>query len=158
MITGHLQERSFANWALDPTDAVAVAHMNECEACRKEAVDFRNSVAAFRQALVEAGEARPLAWTAPGAREFRPRRESFTLEILTWAPRLVLASLVVAFAIFTYRPKPATPPAAARVDDQALMVQIEEDLSRPAPQALAAAEVSWTDTNPTSDTNQEVEH
>ncbi len=158
MITGHLQDRTFANWAMDPTDAVAVVHLNECESCRKEAVEFRDSLGAFREALVAASESCTLKWVGPDGREFEPRRESLTLEILTWAPRLVLATLVVALALVTFRPKPVAPPPAANVDDQALMTQIEQDLSRPAPQALAAAEVSWNDSNQASDTNPKAEH
>lgn len=158
MIIGHLNDRMFANWALDPTDAVAVAHLNDCEACRKEAVDFSGKLAAFREALAAASESSTLKWVEPDARQSEPRRESLGLEILIWAPRLVLATLVVALALMSFRPKPVAPPPAAHVDDQALMTQIEEDLSRPAPQALAAAEVSWTDTNQASDTNQKAEH
>lgn len=158
MMTGHLDERTFSNWALDPTDAVAVAHMNECEACRKEAVDFRSRVTGFREALGAASEARPLEAVRPDARDLEPQRSSLGLEILTWAPRLVLATLVLGFAMMSFRPKPIATPPAAHVDDQALMTEIEEDLSRPAPEALAAAEVSWTDTNQASDTNQKAEH
>ena len=154
MITGHLQERTFASWALDPTDAVAVAHLNECDACRKEAVDFRGSITAFREALLAAGEGRRLEWTAPVPRKPESRNDSVPLAILTWAPRLVLATLVVAFAIITHLPKPVAPPAPAQTDDQALMLRVEEDLDRSAPQALAPAEFIVSEANQTGGTNQ----
>jgi len=152
MITGHLQERTFANWVLDPTDAVAVAHLNECDACRKEAVDFRRRLGAFREAILVAGEERRLDWTAPAEAKARP--SSFPLTLLTWAPRLVLATLVVAFAIATFRPTPVAPPVPAQSDDQALLLSVDEALSRSAPRALAPAEYMVYQANQSGNTNE----
>ncbi len=156
MIIGHLQERSFADWAMDPTDALAVAHLNQCEACRKEAVDFRNRIAAFREALFVAGDERRLAWAAPAAPELRWMAISDAVR--KWVPRLVMATLVVAFAMVTYRPRPVAPPPSTEVDDQTLMMHIDEDLSRPAPEALAPAEVAWSETDETPATNRKAGH
>ncbi len=152
MIAGHLQDRSFASWALDSTDGVAVAHLNQCDACRKEAVDFRRQISAFREALLAAGEGRRLEWTAPAP------GVSVPLAILTWAPRLVLATLILAFAILVYRPSPAPPPVQTGLDDQALMLSVEEDLNRSAPQALAPADIAWSEIKEMNGSNQKAEH
>jgi hypothetical protein len=158
MIAGHLQDRTFARWALDPTDAVAVAHLNQCDVCRKEAVDFRGQISAFREALLATGEGRRLEWTAPAPGVSVVRHISVPLAILTWAPRLVLATLVLAFAILVYRPRPAPPPVQTGLDDQALMLSVEEDLNRSAPQALAPADIGWSETKDMTGSNQKAEH
>ncbi|MGE5325489.1 MAG: hypothetical protein ACM3NO_00505, partial [Deltaproteobacteria bacterium] len=154
MITGHLQERTFASWAHDPTDALAVAHLSECEACRKEAVDFRRKLTAFREAIVALGEERPLEWSVPS--DAQARRSLLPLAIMTWAPRLVLATLVLAFAILTFRPKPAPPPAPTPSDDQALLLSVDEALSRSVPKALAPVEYMVSEANQSGDTNENV--
>jgi hypothetical protein len=154
MIARHLQERQFANWVLDPTDGVAVAHLNECDACRKEAVDFRGSIAAFREALLTAGEGRRLEWKAPAPGKPETRDFSMPLAVLTWAPRLVLATLVLAVTIMTYMPNPAAPPAPAQTDDQALLLSVDEALNRSVPQALAPAEFIVAEANQSGGTNQ----
>jgi predicted anti-sigma-YlaC factor YlaD len=154
MITGHLQDRTFASWANDPTDAVATAHLNECEACRKEAVDFRGKLSAFREAILEAGEARRLDWTIPAEAETRP--SPLRLAILTWAPRLVLTTMLVLFAFLSFRPKPVAPPSPAQSDDQALLLSVDESLSRSVPKALAPVEYMVSEANQSSDTDQNV--
>lgn len=152
MMIGHLQERTFASWALDPTDAVAVAHLNECDACRREAVDFRSRLTAFREALLVAGDQRRLEWAAPV--ESETRHISLPLAILTWAPRVVLATILLAFAIVTYRPKPVAPPVSADANDEALLLSINDDLNRNVPKALAPAEFIVSEANESGGTNQ----
>lgn len=152
MMTGHLQERTFASWVHDPTDAVAVAHMNECDACRREAVDFRRRLTSFREAILAAGEARRLEWAAPA--EAEARSPSMLLTILTWTPRLVLTTLVLAFAIVTFRPRPVAPPIPTQSDDRALLLSVDESLSRSAPKALAPAEYMVSEANQSGDTNE----
>lgn len=151
MITGHLQERTFASWAHDPTDAVAVAHLNECDACRREAVDFRRRLTAFREAILVAGEARRLGWAAPAEAGARP--SSLLLTILTWAPRLALATLAFAFAIVGFRPRPVAP-VPTQPDDQALLLSVDESLSRSAPKALAPVEYMVSEANQSGETNE----
>jgi anti-sigma factor RsiW len=155
MIIGHLQERTFANWALDPTDAIASAHLDQCEACRREMVEFRRKLATFRESLFAVSESQSLTWTAPAQSEVR--RHSFSNVILTWGPRVVLATLLLAFAIVTHRPRPAVAPVSSDASDQALLLSINDDLSRSVPEALAPAEVLVSQTNSRASANQEAE-
>jgi hypothetical protein len=151
MITGHLQERTFANWALDPTDAVAIAHLDQCEACRREAVEFRRKLVTFRESLFAVSESQRLTWAAPAQSEVR--RHSFSNVILTWAPRVVLATLLLAFAIATHRSRPAVAPVSSDASDQALLLSINEDLDRSVPEALTPAEILVSETNEFGSTN-----
>ena len=145
MTIGHLEERTFANWALDPTDENAVAHLNECDTCRKEAVEFRSDLATFREALVTASERQLPSWTAPVADEMPGIR--FPGIVHRWAPRVALAALLLTAAMVLHRPRPAVVTSANDVSDQVLLLSINDDLNRTAPEALAPAEVFLSQTN-----------
>lgn len=145
MTIGHFQERTFAKWALDPTDADAVTHLNECEACRKEALDFRRNVATFREALIIASERQLPGWTAPVPDEILS--STFPGIARRWAPRAALAALLLAAAMVLQSPQPAVVPTTNDASDQALLLSINDDLSRSVPEALAPADVLLSQAN-----------
>jgi hypothetical protein len=137
---GHLQENQFAGWVMGENDESALSHLEGCGDCRREAMDFRDQLAAFRQAIFAAGEERHIRWTMPVTES--EKRSPALVQIIRWAPRAAFAALVLGLALTvgTHRRASVEQPEAMDAADNALLVDIESDLSRSAPAALAPAE------------------
>ena len=137
----HVEDAEFAAWLVGEEDQVTLEHLDSCDACRREAVDFRRALGAFRDALRNAAEERRIAWAPPAQAVAGTARRWLSAEaFLRWAPRAALAASVLAAALVMRSPRPAAPPASTDAADNALLLEIDADLSRQAPAALAPAE------------------
>lgn len=137
-MTTHLSDTALAEWLEGEGDSAAIEHLEACEPCRKEAVDFRGKLGAFRAALFAEGERRQLQWTRPAEAPATWRPAWGT--ILAWSARAALAACVLAAVLWMRSPRPAPAPAPSDAADNALLENIQNDLSRQAPQALEPAE------------------
>ena len=137
-MTTHLSDIALAEWLQGEEDSAALEHLEACEACRKEAVDFRGKLGAFREAFVADSEAREFKWARPADKPatWRPAWSA----LLVWSARAALAACVLAAVLWMRSPKPAPAPAPSDAADNALLERIQADLSRQAPQALEPAE------------------
>lgn len=137
-MTMHLEDRKLAQWLEGEADAAPLEHLEACEPCRKEAVDFRRSLTAFREAIFAEGKAREFRWTPPA--EAPAARRPAWGTVLAWSLRAALAACVLAAVLWMRPPKPAPAPAASDAADDALLQKIQSDLSQQAPDALQPAE------------------
>lgn len=150
MSNGHLKDSVFAAWALDPGHENAIGHLEVCDECRREAVDFRQAMGALREGLHRTAEGRELSWMRPA------KSEDSSLEHGEWRllPRMVsVATLALILVLVTLAPRvPAPAPQAAASDtaDNELLLQIQQDLNRRAPEALAPAEMLFADAGMTT--------
>lgn len=156
MKNNHLDDKAFAAWALDPRHDSTAEHFEFCSECRAEAVEFRQSMTAFRGALERAADDRQMRWALPAAGERRTTGsgpESWRL-----LPRLIpvtfLAVILLAVTLATRTPKPA-PQASSAIAAGVLMNQVNNDLNQRTPEALAPAETLLADmvANPGSETS-----
>jgi hypothetical protein len=142
----------------DPASPLAQAHLAACPLCRDELATLRSSLTNFRLAATNLS----LLHTPP-----RPtvgntiHRSFFTLPHAIWAAGLASVLAVSAVTVSTlHRPTPATPhiataPAAEPVSDEALLQDIDSDLSTSVPPSLqpldttpaAASETTTTSTS-----------
>lgn len=144
----HLGDSAFAAWALDAGEREALDHLSACGECRKEAVDLRRRLAAFREAIHAAGERTEVEWRGQAAEEGVARKSAPRRALLRWVPATGLAAIALVVALVTRAPKRAPPPASNDAADNALLLAIQSDLSRQAPAALAPAETLVARANP----------
>jgi hypothetical protein len=147
MKSRHLEDSVFAAWALDPGHEVAIEHFEVCGECRREAVNFRRATGAMRDGLHRAAEARKLRGTLPlenQAQDAGPERAEWRV-----LPRLIsvatLGVILVLVVLSPRAPTPAPQPAVNDAADNTLLIQIQRDLNRQAPEALAPAEMLFAD-------------
>lgn len=154
-MTTHLENAAWAAWLSGEENPATSKHLDACGACAEESRGLRGSVKAFREALFNAGEMHPIAWTRPA----EARAEAHWRPMLQrWAPRLALAACVLAAVLLMHAPQPAPAPVSSDAADNALLQSIQNDLSRQVPTALAPAESlvaqMTEDTNDTQGGNQ----
>jgi hypothetical protein len=138
-MTTHLSDIALAQWLEGQEDSAALQHLEACAACRKEAVDFRGKIGAFREALFTEGEEKEFTWVRP-AEEPATWRPAWGI-VLAWSARAALAACLLAAVLWMGSPRPAPPAASSDAADNALLERIQADLSRQAPEALEPAEL-----------------
>jgi hypothetical protein len=151
----HLNDTNLTAWLLGGDDLKVWEHLEACPPCRKEAVELRERLQAFSEAIQTAGETREIKWVQPA--EGSTERKVSAGVILTWAARAALAACVLAMALLIHAPRPAAPAAAGDAADNALLEKIQADLDRQAPQALEPAESLLAQMTVTDSSNPDVE-
>ncbi len=147
MKSGHWNDKTFAAWALDPTREGANHHLEVCSQCRSEAEEFRRAAAAFSDGLHRAAQVRSLE----RGRQAGVEAERSVPDPGQWhlLPRLIpvltLALILLAVAIAPRAPRPVSQPAANAAADNALLIDIQRDLNRQAPEALAPAQMLFAE-------------
>jgi hypothetical protein len=149
MSAEHINDQLFTNWAIDPAEPEAVRHLSDCESCRKEAVSFRRLVAGFRDGLVQVSESSAIAlpWIEPAKSVYEVEKSWTIRRAWRLVPALVLAAIALVASLMIKSPQPAAPPHSPWNDaaDNALLMQIQEDVSQQVPQALAPADPFYAD-------------
>ena len=140
----HLTDEQLSDWlAGEPTSETAV-HLRQCESCQREAAALRDDISryaiAVRRHAANAQESRMKRTPAPA--------RDLTFHRLRWAGATALALLLGAQTVWMLRPHAPTPapqsaahtaqPAAAQtISDDELLEEVNNDLNRDVPQALA---------------------
>ncbi len=141
-MTEHLTDEQMAEWLAGGSgDAAAQQHLAECRECSDEMSLMRSGVAGFAALVHEEAQRRPLRQVAvPAARTARHT------PALVWAAALAL--LVVATWMFRWTPTAPQPSAIAQASgEDTLLLEIQEDLNREVPDALAPALVLTAERN-----------
>lgn len=137
MTTAHMENSAWAAWLAGEENAAAREHLAACDACAQEAADLRGNLAAFRESLHAASQAREFAWARP--LEDRAAA-SWSSLLLHWVPRAALAACLLAAVILMHAPRPTPPAVSSDAADNALLESIQNDLNQQVPTALAPAE------------------
>jgi hypothetical protein len=151
----HLEDFAMAAWLAGEEDAAALAHLEACTPCRKEAVDLRERLKKFSEAVHAAGDAREIRWVQP-AEAAAVQRISPGV-VLAWTVRGALAACVLVLALLMNAPRPSAPAPSSDAADNALLQAIQSDLNQRAPQALAPAELLLAQMTVSENSNGELE-
>ena len=136
-MNNHLSDDQFTDWVLGTRDESVLRHLETCEACLAEAEELRRSIARFRDSVHVIAQRDQRYWQNQqlkilgqvSARDWYP---------LHWAWALAMV-VVLIVAIFLTR-TPNTPQNYPSEDaDKALLQEVQGDLGREVPQALAPA-------------------
>jgi hypothetical protein len=136
-MNNHLSEDQIAEWVLGTRDEIVLRHLETCKVCSGEAEELLRSISSFRESIHAAAEREPSFWRNQqlALHERVAARNWYPLH-WAWAAAMVMVLIV---AIFLTR-APNTPQNYASEDaDKALLQEVQGDLTREVPQALAPA-------------------
>ena len=136
-MNNHLSEDQITEWALGARDELVIRHLETCKACSVEAEELLGALSGFRNSVRAVAEREESFWGRQqlAVRERISGRDWYPLH-WAWAAAMVMVLIVAIF--LTRTPKP--PQNYASEDaDKALLQEVQGDLGRGVPQALAPA-------------------
>lgn len=136
-MNAHLSEDQVTEFMLGTSDEVARRHLETCGACCLEVEELRRAVCDFRDSVHAAAERDQNFWSRQQI-ELRSQISASDWSFLHWVWVAAMVMVLIA-AIFLARPRNLAPLSATEDADKALLQQVQGDLGRDVPQALAPA-------------------
>jgi hypothetical protein len=136
-VNNHLSEDQITEWVLGASDEYVLRHLETCDACSVEAEGLRRTIASFRDSIHVTAQRDPSFWRSQqlAIRQQVSARDWYPLH---WAWAVAMVMILITAVFLTRRPN--TPPNHASEDaDNALLQEVQVDLGREVPQALAPA-------------------
>ena len=136
-MNNHLSEDQITEWVLGTSGEFVLRHLETCPACSVEAEELRRTISNFRDSVHTTAQRDQSFWRNQqlALRERVSARDWYPLH-WAWAAAMVM---VLIAAIFLTR-APNTPQNYASEDaDKALLQEVQGDLAREVPEALAPA-------------------
>jgi predicted anti-sigma-YlaC factor YlaD len=133
MNSNHLSAWEQEEYVLDQRTPQMLRHLAECAQCRAAVAQLEHGVGVYRKAAVE--------WSAESLaarpQQFITARRQPVLS-LRWAMAAIVPIVLVLIALLPFRvsnPRPAQP-AAAQISDDALLDQVDEQISAAVPSSM----------------------
>lgn len=138
-MNAHLQDQQLADWILGTRDPEAARHVTHCDACRTSIDDLDSYISDYRDTIASETDRDQIFWSQQataihnrlGARRFTP--------VLRWACATMMMLVVSAMFLVTRMPLPQQQVATSDSADDVLLQQVENDVAREYPIALAPA-------------------
>jgi anti-sigma factor RsiW len=133
MKTNHLSPWEQDEYVLGQRTPEMLRHLTECAGCRAAVTRLEHGVAIFRSAAVE--------WSseclATRPQQLNTARRGFPVLALRWAVAAVLPVLLLVFALVSFHPSSPRPvQRAADISDDALLEQVDQQLSVAVPSSM----------------------
>lgn len=132
-MTTHLSDEQLTEVLLGSANEETAGHVRDCAACRAEAGDIREMIAEYTQLARAQADARVL----PPINVRHKPVQNFSPQRLSWAASFALLAVAVFLLMMTPSPRRVSAPVADA--DDALLIDIQEDLTREVPEALEPA-------------------
>jgi hypothetical protein len=133
MNTDHLSPWEQEEYVLDQRTPEMLRHLSECAGCRAAVARLEHGVAVFRNAAVdwssECLATRPQQLNTSAAR-------GLSVLALRWAVAAVLPVLLLVFALLSFHPSTRPVRPAADISDDALLEQVDQQLSDAVPSSM----------------------
>jgi hypothetical protein len=136
-VNNHLSEDQITDWMLGARDNFVSRHLETCHACFVAAEELRSTISCFRDSIHATAQRDNSFWREQqlAISEHASARDWYPLH---WA-WVVAMAMVLITAIFLTRP-PNPPQNKATEDaDKVLLQEVQRDLGREFPEALAPA-------------------
>lgn len=134
-MNNHLSEDQIAEWLLGAKDEMALRHLEACHECSREAEQLRSAIAGFRDSIHAAAQRDQSFWRNP-QHAIGERISGWYSMYWAWAVAMVL---VLIAALFLMRAPRAPQNSASEDADNFLLQEVQGDLAREVPEALAPA-------------------
>jgi predicted anti-sigma-YlaC factor YlaD len=147
-MTSHLNDEQMTDWLLGTAGEDIVQHLASCEGCRAEASGMQTAIAEYARSTRAQAEVRRLQPVAAASRLSAAQaanRRHWLPTRLSWVASFAL--LALAAILLMTAPSPQMPTAARQDADDALLMEIQQQLERDVPEALAPAAVLTAERN-----------
>ena len=133
MNTDHLSPWEQEEYVLDQRTPEMLRHLSECAGCRAAVARLEHGVAVFRNAAVD--------WSSEclATRPQQPNTSAargLPMLALRWAVAAVLPVLLLVFALLSFHPSTRPVRPAADISDDALLEQVDQQLSDAVPSSM----------------------
>jgi hypothetical protein len=136
-MNAHLNEQQFGEWILGTDNGEIARHIEACDLCRTEAESVRTAVSACRELVREAAERDDIFWARQRLAIRQRLAHHHFAPYVRWVAAVAMI-LVVSAAFLLTRPQPVQRANNDAADD-VLLQQVQSDLGRDYPAALAPA-------------------
>jgi hypothetical protein len=136
-MNNHLTEDQITEWMLGTRADFVSRHLGACPACSVAAEELRSTISSFRDSIRAAAQRDDSYWRKQQLtiREHASIRDWYPLH-WAWAAAMVMVLIAAIFLARTLNP----PQNKVREDaDKALLQEVQGDLAREVPEALAPA-------------------
>jgi len=137
-MNAHLNEQQFGELVLGTGNAEIAGHIEACDVCRAEAEDVRTAISDCRELAQQAAEHDEIFWARQRlAIRQRLARHRFIPHV-RWVAMAAMVLVVSAALLLTRAPQPVQQANNDAADD-VLLQQVQSDIERNYPTALAPA-------------------
>ena len=139
-MTQHWTDEQMSAWVLGERNVEMAEHLAACEECRRELADVQGSLASYRSDVQQTVAADEYRWVR--IRAGVAGRATNPVHGLRWALTGALALLALSVGLLMTPQRHPVQKAQVQVQmsDEQLLNEIQDDLSRSAPEALAPVE------------------
>jgi hypothetical protein len=137
-MTAHFNDEQLAQWMLGDRDPDAALHLAHCDACRASIDDMEKRISNYRDAILSYSDRGQIFWTKQALAIHQRVRERRFFPPLRWAYVAITVLVLCAALLVTRVPRPQ-PQVTKNFDDDVLLQQVENDVAREYPIALAPA-------------------
>ena len=136
-MNNHLSEDQITEWLLGTRDDFVSRHLETCRACSVEAEELRSTISCFRDSIHAAAERDDSYWRKQqhAITEHASARDWYPLH---WAWVAAMAMVLIAAIFLTRTPNPLQN-TTTEDTDKVLLQEVQGDLAREVPEALAPA-------------------
>jgi hypothetical protein len=138
-MTAHFNDEQLAQWMLGNHDPDAARHLAYCDACRASIDDLETHIGNYRDAVLSDSGRGQIFWTRQELAIHERVRARRSTPVLRWAyAATVILVLCAAFLVARVQ-RPQQQVVTSNSADDVLLQQVENDLAREYPMALAPA-------------------
>jgi hypothetical protein len=135
----HWTDEQMSAWVLGERNVAMAEHLAACDECRRELAKLQGALAGYRNDVQQSVAADDYRWVR--IRAGVASRAEHGSRGLRWALTSGLALLALSLGLLVTPHRNAVPPVVpVQMSDEQLLNEIQDDLSRSAPEALAPAE------------------
>ena len=134
-VNEHLSDRQITEWILGTSEQSVTRHVQTCPTCSRETEAIRNAISGYRDSVRANASREPSFWISQEL-AIRERLLARAWRPVHWAWAVAMVLVLVAAIFLTRAPSRER---ASEVADNALLEEIQGDLSRQIPRALAPA-------------------
>jgi hypothetical protein len=145
-MSAHLNDQQFGDLILGTSTATIAEHIEACDVCRAEAEDIRIAISDCRESARQLAGRDEIFWVRQRLAIMQRRTRHHFAPYIRWAASAAMVLVVSAVFLLTRAPQ-TVPLANTDEADNVLLQEVQSDIDRDYPAALAPAVLIDEDRN-----------